>query len=170
MRLLARRQVSQRSVFARRIKEQEPAQLRIVDDGIERLGFDRIRKPDCNNGVTEQKHRESGADQTTPRTNHYVVGFDSDLLQHGIQQRRLVLTVAVTMRQYVCCSVWLVASNTDLDGGIANLPLRKRRQRPDLFQRIGNAGGELHYLSLDFRRELPPGSNQAVIPKTYVVP
>src|SRR5580704_5543218 len=74
------------------------------------------------------------------------------------------------MRQNVGGSVWLVTSNADLDGGISNLALRKRSQRPDFFQRIRDTGGKLRDFLFNLRRSHPSGRNQPVIPQANVVP
>src|SRR5882762_7441085 len=76
-----------------------------------------------------------------------IVRLNPDLFEHCAQQCGLVLAIAVPMNKDFRGGMWLPASDPQLYGHVANVPLYKLRERTHLFQWSWRRSGQRrHFL------------------------
>jgi len=99
-----------------------------------------------------------------------VIGINADLPQHGVEERGLILAIAISTRQHVLGSMRLISADANLDSDIANAVLHVVCQAADLHQRIRTAGCNPVRFVADGRSNLAPPQSQFRVPAADLRP
>src|SRR5262249_39744444 len=94
----------------------------------------------------------------------------ADLVEHRLEQGRLVLAVSVTMAEYFGSRMRAVAADSDLNGGITNVLLRKASERTDAIHGRHGSRRKLLYLLLQRRACVKGPAADLGVPRRQFAP
>ena len=131
--------------------------------------YDRVR-PAYPDALFADLVSISGIDDPASMVDHHPGGAHPYRIQHGDQQRSLVLAVAITVFEDIGRRVGLISADADFNAYIADLTLHEPRHALDLAFEIGRVRGNLSRLGRDLLRRFCAWSSEVVIPVADLSP
>ena len=100
----------------------------MFDDGVEISAVNAVGEADGQNHVIEGAgRREIRTDDAAIDLRDDVIGFDSDFVEHGTEQRGLVFAIAVLVLEDGGSRMGLESADADFDGDVTDLALHRNR-------------------------------------------